>query len=125
LRTLTGVVDEAGTDAPLVAGHGQRIECQRWIVLIPHGLADDPPRTKIQQHRWRLMVFPFEVSVKPRLAHPEPFALVRDSASTNLARASGLRFSSRQTLSAVIGNRAVNNGSTIDAFPCVEDEKEI
>jgi len=70
-------------------------------------------------------MFPFEVSVKPRLAHPEPFALVHDPASTNLARGSRLRFSSRQTLSTVVGNRAVDNGSTIDAFPCVEDEKEI
>ncbi len=42
-----------------------------------------------------------------------------------LARDNGLGFSGRQTLSAIAGNRAVNNGSAIDAFPCVEDEKEV
>ena len=36
-----------------------------------------------------------------------------------------LGFSGSQTLSAILGNRPVNNGSAIDAFPCVEDEKEI
>ena len=43
----------------------------------------------------------------------------------NLASGDRVRFSSREALSAIVGNRAVNNGSAINAFPCVEDEKKV
>jgi len=42
-----------------------------------------------------------------------------------LARGDGLGLSGRQTLSAIIGNGAVDHGAAIHAFPCIEDEKEI
>jgi hypothetical protein len=42
-----------------------------------------------------------------------------------LARGNSLGFSGQPTLSAIVGNRAVDNSAAIDAFPCVEDEKEI
>jgi len=45
--------------------------------------------------------------------------------SAFLARSNGLGFLDSQTVSSIIGNRAINNGAAIDAFPCVEDEKEI
>ncbi len=37
----------------------------------------------------------------------------------------GLRSAGSQTFSTVIGDGAVNNGSTINAFPCIEHEKKI
>ncbi len=43
----------------------------------------------------------------------------------NLASRDCVRLSSCEALSAIVGNRAINNGSTIDAFPCVEDKKEV
>jgi len=42
-----------------------------------------------------------------------------------LARSNGLGFSGRKTLSAIIGNGAVNDGTAIHAFPGIEHEKEI
>ena len=45
--------------------------------------------------------------------------------SRELARANGLRLAGRQTLSAIIGNGAVNNGTAVDAFPCIKHEKEV
>jgi predicted DNA-binding transcriptional regulator YafY len=42
-----------------------------------------------------------------------------------LAHGNGLRSLGRHTLSAIIGNGAIDNGAAIEAFPCVEDEKEI
>ena len=42
-----------------------------------------------------------------------------------LAHGNGLRSLGRQTLSTIIGNGAIDNGAAIEAFPCVEDEKEI
>lgn len=42
-----------------------------------------------------------------------------------LVRGKSLGISCRRTLSAIIGNRAVNNGTAIEAFPCIEDEEEI
>ena len=41
------------------------------------------------------------------------------------ARGNGLGTSGRQTLSSIIGNRAINNGPAIDAFPGIEHEKLI
>jgi hypothetical protein len=46
-------------------------------------------------------------------------------ASIFLGRGNGLGFSKSQTLSAIIGNGAVDNGAAIDAFPCVEHEEEV
>jgi len=43
----------------------------------------------------------------------------------NLASRDRVRLSSCEALSAIVGNCAINNGSTIDAFPCIEDEKEV
>jgi hypothetical protein len=45
--------------------------------------------------------------------------------SMELARADGLRLAGCQTLSAIIGNGAVNNGAAVDAFPCIKHEKEV
>ena len=42
-----------------------------------------------------------------------------------LARANGLGFSDLQTLSSIFGNGAVDNGAAVEAFPGIEDEKEI
>jgi len=42
-----------------------------------------------------------------------------------LARTNGLRLAGSQTLSAIIGNGAVDNGAAVDAFPCIEHEKEV
>lgn len=42
-----------------------------------------------------------------------------------LACGNGLGFSGSQTLSAIIGNGAVDNGAAIDAFPCVEHQEEV
>lgn len=42
-----------------------------------------------------------------------------------LARGNGLRFSDRQTLSAIRGNGTVDNGPTIDALPGIEHDKVI
>ena len=41
------------------------------------------------------------------------------------ARGHGLGFSSLQTLSAILGNGAVDNGAAIEAFPGIKHEKEI
>lgn len=43
----------------------------------------------------------------------------------NLASGYRARLSSCEAFSAIIGNRAINNGSAINTFPCVEDEKKI
>lgn len=43
----------------------------------------------------------------------------------NLPSRDGLRGAGSQTFSTVIGDGAVNNGSTINAFPCIEHEKKI
>ncbi len=43
----------------------------------------------------------------------------------NLASGYRTRFSSCEAFSSIVGNRAINNGATINAFPCVEDEKKI
>ncbi len=53
------------------------------------------------------------------------FDFMPEMVSIFLARGHGLGFSGSQTLSPIVGNRAVDNGPAIDAFPCVEDEKEI
>jgi hypothetical protein len=37
----------------------------------------------------------------------------------------GLRFAGSQALSTVVRNGAVNDGTAIDTFPCIEHEKEI
>jgi hypothetical protein len=37
----------------------------------------------------------------------------------------GLSLAGSQALSAVVRDSAVNNGTAIDAFPCIEHEKEI
>lgn len=42
-----------------------------------------------------------------------------------LMRGNGPGFSGSQTRAAIIGNRAIDNRAAIDAFPCIEDEKEI
>jgi len=42
-----------------------------------------------------------------------------------LTRSNGLGFVRSQALSAIIGNRAVDNGAAVDTFPGIEDEKEI
>ena len=42
-----------------------------------------------------------------------------------LACGSSLGFSDSQTLSAIIGNGAVNHGAAIHAFPCIEHQKEV
>lgn len=43
----------------------------------------------------------------------------------NLASRDRVRFSSCETLSAIVGNRTVNNGAAINALPCIEDQKKI
>lgn len=43
----------------------------------------------------------------------------------NLPSRDGLRGAGSQTFSTVVGDGAVNNGSTINAFPCIEHEKKI
>ena len=43
----------------------------------------------------------------------------------NLASRDCVRFSSCETLSAIVGNRTVNNGAAINALPCIEDQKKI
>jgi hypothetical protein len=43
----------------------------------------------------------------------------------NLPSHDGLRVAGSQTFSTVVGDGAVNNGSTINAFPCIEHEKKI
>jgi hypothetical protein len=43
----------------------------------------------------------------------------------NLPSRDGLRIARSQTLSTVIRDGAINNGPTIDAFPCIEHEKKI
>lgn len=43
----------------------------------------------------------------------------------SLARGNGLRFSDRQTLSAIRRNSPVDNGATVDALPGIEHDKEI
>jgi hypothetical protein len=43
----------------------------------------------------------------------------------SLVRGNSLGISRGQTLSAVIRDGAVDNGTAIDAFPCVKHEKEI
>jgi hypothetical protein len=45
--------------------------------------------------------------------------------STLLAHGNGLGLSGSQTLSAIVGNGAVDDGAAINAFPGIEDEKEI
>ncbi len=42
-----------------------------------------------------------------------------------LSHGHGLGLSGRQTLSAIVGNGAVDNGAAIEAFPGIEHEKEI
>ncbi len=42
-----------------------------------------------------------------------------------LACPDSLRLAGSQTLSAIIGNGSVNNSAAIDAFPCIEYEKEV
>lgn len=42
-----------------------------------------------------------------------------------LSRGHGLGLSGSQTLSAIVGNGAVDNGAAIEAFPSIEHEKEI
>jgi hypothetical protein len=49
----------------------------------------------------------------------------RSSTKYNLPSRDGLRFASSQALSAVVRDSAVNNGTAVDAFPCIEHEKEI
>ena len=48
-----------------------------------------------------------------------------DNRALQLARGNGLRLSCCQTLSPVVGNRAIDDGATINALPGVENEKEI
>jgi hypothetical protein len=42
-----------------------------------------------------------------------------------LARGDDLGLSSSQTFSSIVGNGAVDHGAAVDAFPCIEDQKEI
>jgi hypothetical protein len=49
----------------------------------------------------------------------------RSSTKHKLTSRDGLRFAGSQALSAVVGDGAVNNGTAVDAFPCIEYEKEI
>ena len=42
-----------------------------------------------------------------------------------LARGNGLRFSCRQTLSPIVGNRTIDDGAAVNALPGIENEKEI
>ncbi len=42
-----------------------------------------------------------------------------------LARTDGLRLAGSQTLSAIVRNGAVDNGTAIDAFPCIKHKKEV
>ena len=44
---------------------------------------------------------------------------------SKLSRRDGLRFARRETLPAVGGNGAIDDGAAVDAFPGIEDEKEI
>lgn len=44
---------------------------------------------------------------------------------TWLARSHGLGTLGSQALAAIISNGAVDHGAAIDAFPCIEDEKEV
>lgn len=43
----------------------------------------------------------------------------------NLASCDCVRFSGCETLSAIVGNRTINNGAAINALPCIEDQKKI
>lgn len=43
----------------------------------------------------------------------------------SLTSGNGSRIPSCKALSTVVGNRAIDNGSAIDALPCVEDEEKI
>ena len=43
----------------------------------------------------------------------------------NLASRYRVRFSSCEALSAIVGNRTINNGAAINALPCIEDQKKI
>ena len=36
-----------------------------------------------------------------------------------------LRVTGREAFAAVIGNRAIDDGTAVDALPCVEDQKEV
>lgn len=50
---------------------------------------------------------------------------VEPEKESNLASGYRVRISSCEAFSAIVGNCAVNNGSAINAFPCVEDEKKV
>lgn len=43
----------------------------------------------------------------------------------SLARGDGVGFAGRQTLSAILGDGAVDNGAAVEALPGIKDEKEI
>ena len=43
----------------------------------------------------------------------------------NLASRYRVRFTSCEALSAIVGNRTINDGAAINTFPCIEDQKKI
>ena len=49
----------------------------------------------------------------------------RLSTRYDLPSRDGLRFAGRETLSSVIGDGAINNGTAVNTFPCIEHEKKI
>ena len=51
--------------------------------------------------------------------------IVRPRCFGFLLRSNGLGLTGRQTLSAIAGNSAVDDRPAVDAFPGIEDEKEI
>jgi len=57
--------------------------------------------------------------------HPRASSNTEPETESNLPSGYCVRFSSCKALSAIVGNRAVNNGATIDALPCVEDQKKV
>ena len=60
------------------------------------------------------------MSIRSRIALPSGIAC-----EDLLAGDDSLGFTGRQTLSAIIGNGAVDDGAAIDAFPCIKHEEEI
>ena len=63
-------------------------------------------------------------SVTPTLASGSASELLtRDG--RGLSWLSGLRIARREALPSVIGDRAIDDRAAIDAFPCIEDQKEI
>lgn len=66
-----------------------------------------------------------------QLQHPDPLGNHPSgrtgdvTRSTQLPSGNGLRISRRKAFSAIVRDRPINNGTTVDALPCIENEKEI